>query len=74
MKLQKKAKVSPEQVAFKETKSIHLANGLEVILIKDKLSFHSGAALSVATGSNNDPADFLGLAHLTEHMLFIVVS
>ena len=48
-----------------------LANGLKVLLISDKNVHKAAASLSVAVGSNADPKDHQGMAHLLEHMLFL---
>ncbi len=50
---------------------LRLDNGLEAYLISDPAVDKSGAALSVNVGSFSDPDDFPGLAHFTEHMLFL---
>ncbi|KNC86015.1 hypothetical protein SARC_01816 [Sphaeroforma arctica JP610] len=48
-----------------------LANGLPVTLVSDLDATQSSAAMGVACGSYRDPDELLGLAHLTEHMLFV---
>ena len=48
-----------------------LPNGLSVLLISDPDAVKSSVALSVAAGSFDEPAEFPGLAHLLEHMLFL---
>ena len=50
---------------------ITLKNNLRCVLVSDKDSEKSAAALVVRTGASNDPIDFPGLAHFTEHMLFL---
>lgn len=50
---------------------IKLDNGLEALLISDSHTDHSGAMLSVKTGSWDNPDAFPGLAHYVEHMLFM---
>ncbi len=50
---------------------LRLANGLQVVLISDPAGDKSAAALSVATGSFDNPGDWPGLAHFLEHMLFL---
>ena len=50
-------------------KLLTLPNELEVLLIYDEETQISGASLAVNTGSFNDLTE--GLAHLTEHVLFI---
>lgn len=58
---------------FKEVKTlkIRLDNGLEALLISDPNATSSAAALSVETGSWHDPAEYPGMAHFCEHMLFM---
>lgn len=55
----------------RQTLKLRLGNGLEAYLISDPTLDKSGAALSVKVGSFDDPADHPGLAHFTEHMLFM---
>ena len=50
---------------------IRLHNGLQALLISDEKADQSAAALSVGVGSWNDPVEFPGMAHFTEHMLFM---
>lgn len=54
-----------------EFRHLILANGLRVILVSDPKFNKSAAALVVATGQIDDPFDMVGLAHFTEHMLFL---
>ena len=42
-----------------------LSNGLRVLLISDKATVMSGAAMDVHVGSLSDPTDLQGLAHFT---------
>lgn len=48
-----------------------LPNKLKVLIISDPEADKSAAALNVNIGSLTDPADFPGLAHFCEHMLFM---
>jgi insulysin len=48
-----------------------LENGLKVLLVSDPEFNLSSAALEVEAGSLMDPKDRQGLAHFTEHMLFL---
>jgi insulysin len=48
-----------------------LENGLKVLLVSDPEFNLSSAALEVQAGSLMDPEDRQGLAHFTEHMLFL---
>jgi insulysin len=55
----------------RQTLKLKLANELEVYLISDPQAQKSAAALLVEVGSWQDPADYPGLAHFLEHMLFL---
>ncbi len=48
-----------------------LDNGLRVLLVSDPSFNKSAAALAVDVGQLEDPAETTGLAHFTEHMLFL---
>ncbi|KAK4058714.1 metalloprotease [Microbotryomycetes sp. JL221] len=50
---------------------IMLENGMRALLISDKSTDKSAAALSVNIGHLSDPDDLPGLAHYCEHMLFL---
>ncbi len=50
---------------------IRLNNGLEVFLISDPETDQSAAAISIESGSWNDPEQYPGTAHFLEHMLFM---
>ncbi|CAD8201249.1 unnamed protein product [Paramecium pentaurelia] len=50
---------------------ITLENGLSVLLIQNNDAIISQVALSVKAGSFQEPANYGGLAHLLEHMLFV---
>ncbi|MCF7687525.1 MAG: insulinase family protein [Cephaloticoccus sp.] len=54
-----------------EFRHFTLDNGLKVLLVSDPKFNKSGASLVVATGQIDDPFDMVGLAHFTEHMLFL---
>lgn len=51
--------------------TLHLDNGLDVILVSDKTSDKSAASLSVGVGLLKDPKTQAGMAHYLEHMLFL---
>jgi secreted Zn-dependent insulinase-like peptidase len=51
--------------------ALTLPNQLQVLLISDPDTDKAAAALDVAVGSADDPAEFQGLAHFLEHMLFL---
>lgn len=46
-------------------------NGLKLLIISSPTAPTSGAALVVRTGSNADPEVFPGMAHFTEHCVFL---
>ena len=48
-----------------------LDNGLRALLVSDATSDKAAAALAVLRGSFDEPANYQGLAHFLEHMLFI---
>lgn len=55
----------------RETRTLTLENGLDVLLISDPEAHRSAAALSVGVGHLFDPKEKMGLAHYLEHMLFL---
>ena len=55
----------------RETKTLVLKSGLEVLLTYDREVHRSAAALSVGVGHLYDPDEKMGLAHYLEHMLFL---
>jgi insulysin len=61
----------PAEAAKRETRTLTLKNGLEVLLVHDPEVHRSSAALSVGVGSLYDPEEKMGLAHYLEHMLFL---
>lgn len=50
---------------------LQLENGLRVLLVSDAQADKAAASLDVNVGSRQDPADYQGLAHFLEHMLFL---
>lgn len=62
--------VKPEEDK-REYQGITLENGLKALLISDKETDISAAALSVHVGSMKDSRECLGIAHFLEHMLFM---
>ncbi len=52
------------------TTKLRLANGLDVLLISDPAADQAAAAMAVDVGSWDDPAEYPGMAHFCEHMLF----
>ncbi len=57
-------------LSLRKTAKIRLANGLEAYLISDPMADQSAAAMAIQSGSWNDPAEYPGMAHFCEHMLF----
>ncbi len=55
----------------RKTAKIRLGNELEAYLISDPKAPKSAAAMCVHVGSWDDPDDVSGMAHFTEHMLFL---
>lgn len=58
-------------LAARKTLKLRLDNGLEALLISDPNAEKSGALLAVKVGSWDDPIDHPGIAHFTEHLLFL---
>ena len=52
-------------------RTLTLKNQIEVLLIQDPAATKAAASLSVGVGQFQDPADYSGLAHYLEHMLFM---
>ncbi len=50
---------------------IRLKNGIEAYLISDPHAKHSAMSVAVKAGAWNDPADYPGMAHFVEHVLFM---
>ncbi len=57
--------------AQRDTRTLVLDNGLQVLLVHDPDVDRSAAALSVGVGQLYDPWEKQGLAHYLEHMLFL---
>ncbi|MFT5319924.1 MAG: insulysin [Pseudohongiellaceae bacterium] len=55
----------------RDYRALNLENGLKVILISDPETDKAAASMDINAGSNSDPAEFEGLAHFLEHMLFL---
>lgn len=54
-------------------RTIRLTNNLEVLMISDVSSSRCSASMSVGAGSFQNDEDVMGLAHFTEHMIFLVI-
>ncbi|WP_152223578.1 pyrroloquinoline quinone biosynthesis protein PqqF [Pseudomonas sp. SCB32] len=52
-------------------RELRLANGLRVVLVHAPDSPKAAALARVAAGSHDEPADYPGLAHFLEHLLFL---
>lgn len=52
-------------------RALRLPNNIEVLLVHDEGATHAAANLTVQAGSAQNPADLPGLAHLTEHLVFL---
>ena len=52
-------------------RSLRLSNSLPVLLISDPSTDISSASISVRAGNFDDPPTLPGLAHFTEHMMFM---
>ncbi|XP_060579124.1 insulin-degrading enzyme-like, partial [Ruditapes philippinarum] len=52
-------------------RALELNNGMRILLISDKQTDKSSAAMDVYAGHMKDPKDIPGLAHFCEHMLFL---
>jgi hypothetical protein len=50
---------------------VQFDNGLQALLVSDPEAEIGAAALDVRVGSFYDPAEYAGLAHFLEHMLFL---
>lgn len=55
----------------KHYRALNLKNGLRVVIVSDKDSEKSAAALTVNCGHFDDPADRQGMAHFVEHLSFL---
>ena len=58
------------QYDSKDYQHFTLDNGLKALVISDKTSEVAAASLVVGVGHRDNPADYLGLAHLLEHAVF----
>lgn len=48
-----------------------LDNGVDVLLVQDSDTLQAGCAVDVGVGAWADPAVMPGIAHLTEHLMFL---
>lgn len=63
-------KIITPSLRNRKTAKIKLENGLTVFIISDPEIKESAAAMAVNVGSWDDPKEYPGIAHFTEHMLF----
>jgi secreted Zn-dependent insulinase-like peptidase len=66
LKLSQKATGDPRDYKMSE-----LPNGVKVLAIQDRTAQQAAFAASVTAGQFYDPPEFLGLAHLCEHAVFL---
>ncbi|AAP05553.1 insulinase family protein [Chlamydia caviae] len=64
-------KILTPSIADQKTAKVVCANGLQLLIVSNPSISNSGAALAVKTGNSSDPKEFPGLAHLTEHCVFL---
>lgn len=70
-KLESLSAIKTNASDHRQYRELTLDNGLQVVLVSDSKTDMSGAFLTVGVGSYQDPIMHQGLAHYTEHMLFI---
>ena len=58
------------QTGDMKTKTIHLDNGLKVVMCEDHSQPEIYGAVFVHAGSKNDPVEATGMAHYFEHIMF----
>ena len=46
-------------------------SGMKVLLIQNEFSLFNGVSMSIDGGVNKEPPNIYGLAHFTEHMMFL---
>lgn len=64
-------KVLTSAIAHRQVAKVICRNGLPLLIISAPHLPTSGAALLVKTGNNADPEEFPGMAHFTEHSVFL---
>jgi secreted Zn-dependent insulinase-like peptidase len=55
----------------REYRYFRLTNGMQALVVSDPQTDQAAASVNVSVGSANDPAEYPGLAHFLEHMLFL---
>ena len=63
--------IQKSQQDIKNYRALVLENGMKVLLVSDPTTVKSAACMCVEVGHMSDPTDVPGLAHLTEHVLFL---
>lgn len=63
--------IKTPSLAHRQTAKIELKNGLKAFIVSDPGADQSAAALAVNVGAWNDPDNYEGMAHFTEHLLFL---
>lgn len=63
--------IKTPSLADRKTTKLQLKNGLQVFIVSDPSADQSAAALAVNVGAWNDPDNYEGMAHFTEHLLFL---
>lgn len=63
--------IQKSQQDVKNYRAVVLENGMKVLLVSDPTTVKSAACMCVEVGHMSDPVDVPGLAHLTEHILFL---
>ncbi|WP_201456299.1 insulinase family protein [Chlamydia sp. 17-3921] len=58
-------------IANQKIAKVICSNGLPLLIVSAPNQPTSGAALLVKTGSNADPVEYPGMAHFTEHCVFL---
>lgn len=62
--------IVPQFLFAEGLKSFKLKNGLSVYIYEDSTQTDIFGMIAVKTGSANDPAEYTGLAHYLEHVMF----
>ena len=63
--------ITKSQQDCKGYRGLVMENGIKVMLISDPTTEKSATCLCIEVGHMNDPHDVPGIAHLTEHVLFL---
>ena len=63
--------VYKSQADKRQYRALTLSNGMDVLIVTDPQAEIAAAALDVHVGTYSDPTKLPGLAHFTEHMIFL---